>query len=118
MKKKNEKLLMIMTLVLCVLLFAQRLTGGILHAVFGVLLAVIMGIHMWRQSGKMKYRKTAVCAVDWILAAAIAVVILTGILLHPLQNILAIKIIHKLSAVVFVLGGSVHMVQHIKPKRK
>lgn len=114
--KRNEKLLMVITLVLCILLFAQRLTGDILHAVFGVLLAVIVGRHTYLEFRKMKYKKSAVRIVDCVLLAALAVLIVTGILLHPLQGVLAVKILHKLSAVVFVLGLIAHVVQHVRKR--
>lgn len=116
--KKSERLLMIITLVLCVLLFAERLTGGILHAVCGILLAVIVGRHTYVEFRKMKYKKSAVRVVDWVLVAALAVLIVTGILLHPLQGVLAVKILHKLAAVVFVLGLIAHVVQHIRKRNK
>ena len=40
MNKKKEILFGIVILVLCVLLFAERLTGDIVHAVLGLLLII------------------------------------------------------------------------------
>lgn len=112
MKTKNQKLFMLITLALCILLFAEHWTGQILHAAFGLILAVLVGIHTWRQIKKMKYQNTAIRLVDWILLIALTSLLITGILAHPMHNILIIKILHKFSAAIFVLGLIVHMVQH------
>lgn len=92
--------------------FAEHWTGQILHAAFGLILAVLVGIHTWRQIKKMKYQNTAIRLVDWILLIALTSLLITGILAHPMHSILIIKILHKFSAAIFVLGLIVHMVQH------
>lgn len=112
-KTKYSKLfLAIITLVLCVLLFLQRLTGGIWHAVLGILLIIVAAVHLCKQNAKLKHRARSIQVIDWALIALLAVLLVTGILLHPLNGVLALKIIHKLSAVLFVLGVIAHMVQH------
>lgn len=113
----KNRLFMIITPVLCVLLFLQRLTGGILHAVFGLLLAVMMVVHVCRHMGKFRNKKLSVRVVDVVLMAALAVLVLTGILAHPLHGVLAVKILHKLSAVIFVLAGIGHAVQYKDVKK-
>lgn len=112
MNKKKEMLFGMITLVLCVLLFAERLTGSILHAVLGVLLIVLMAVHMGGQMKKMPYRKAQIKVMDWVLILSLAVLFVSGMLLHPLQGVLALKIVHKLAAVIFVLGIIGHIVQH------
>lgn len=114
MKKTREKLFMAVTLILCVLLFLEHFTGEIWHAVFGVLLIVLMVGHLCRQMVKLRYQKTAVRVVDEVLLGALVVLFVTGMLLHPLQGMLAIKLVHKLAAIVFVLGIIGHIVQHCK----
>lgn len=114
MNKRKEILFMIITLVLCVLLFAERLTGDILHAVIGMILIIVLVVHMCRQMKKMKYRKSSIQIIDIVLMVAMAALFVTGMLLHPLQGVLALKIIHKLAAVIFVLCIIGHIVQHRK----
>lgn len=114
----SKLLLSIITLALCVLLFLQRLTGGIWHAVFGIFLIIIATVHLCRQNVKLKYRSRSIQIIDWALIALLAVLLLTGILLHPLHEVLALKIIHKLSAVLFVFGIIAHMVQHKRTVKK
>lgn len=110
---KNSKLfLAVITFALCVLLFLQRLTGEIWHAVLGVLLIIVATVHLCKQNAKLKHRKRSIQIVDWVLIAILAILFLTGILLHSLHEMLALKIIHKISAVLLVLGIIVHMVQH------
>lgn len=118
MTNKMKKLFFAITLALCVLLFMERLTGEIFHAVLGVILIVLAAIHLHKQSVKWKHRTISIQAVDWLLMAALAILFVTGILLHPLHGVLLIKILHKLSAVLFVLGVVVHTVQHRSVKKK
>lgn len=112
MGKTREKIFMVVTVILCVLLFAERLTGEIWHAVIGVLLIVMLVGHMLKQKPKMEYQKSTVRILDQVLLGALIVLFVTGMLLHPLQGALALKILHKLAAVVFVLGIIGHIVQH------
>lgn len=115
-KTKYSKVFMaVITLALCVLLFLQRLTGDIWHAALGVLLLIVSTVHLCRQSAKLKYRKRWIQIVDWALIALFAILFLSGLLLHPLHEMPVLKIIHKTSAVLFVIGILVHMVQHKKP---
>lgn len=112
MSKNKERIFLALTLVICVLLFAERLTGEICHAILGVLLIVVVGGHICTQMVKMRYQKTSVRVVDQVLIAALLILFATGILMHPLQGILILKILHKLSAVVFVLAIIGHVIQH------
>ncbi|MGN9055783.1 hypothetical protein ACTNA4_04830 [Bariatricus sp. HCP28S3_A7] len=43
--------------------------------------------------------------------------VVTGIILHPLQGAMFVKIVHKLAAVLFLIGMLWHMWQH-RAKRK
>lgn len=117
MNKKKEMLFGIITLMLCVLLFFQRLTGAICHGVLGMVLVVMIVVHVCRQIGKLKYMKGSVQLVDKMLLTALAVTALSGILLHPLQEMLAIVILHKLSSILFVVATIVHVVQHRKMRK-
>lgn len=114
MKKTKENLFVAATLLLCVLLFLEHFTGEIWHVVFGVLLVVLMAGHLCRQMVKLRYQKRSVRVADEVLLGALVVLLVTGMLLHPLQGMLGIKLVHKLAAIVFVLGTIGHIVQHRK----
>lgn len=116
MKERKDKLFWIITFVLCLALFLKRQTGEIVHVFFCVILNSMIGVHIYRHFGKIKYKNKSVRWVDWGLMVALATVFVTGILLHPLQGILLIKILHKLSSVFLITGMVVHVVQH-KEKR-
>lgn len=118
LNKRKEKLFWVITLVLCVLLFIKRVTGEVLHSVLGLVLLIMVVVHVYRQIAKLNHRKVSIRCVDWILMVALAVVIVTGVLLHPLQGMLVLKILHKLSAVIFVIGVIAHMVQHKESIRR
>ena len=112
MKKRKEILFILVIVVLCVLLFAKRFTGEIWHAVFGVVLTAMAVAHVYLQIGKMKYKKSSVRLLDYMLLAALSVLLLTGILAHPLHGVPAVKILHKLAALIFVPGLFGHALQH------
>lgn len=114
MKKAKEIIFMVIAIFLCVLLFLEHFTGEIWHAVLGVLFCVLMIGHLCRQMVKLRYQKKPVRVVDIVLIVSLVVLFVTGMLVHPLQGVLAIRLLHKLAAVVFVLGLIGHIVQHIK----
>lgn len=101
-----------MTLFLCVVLFLEHFTGPIWHVVFGVILIIMTVGHLCKQMVKLRYQKPSVRLVDQVLFVSLAVLFVTGMLLHPLQGIFLIKIIHKLTAIVFVFGIIGHVAQH------
>ena len=118
MLKKNRKkeLFTVLTMALCLLLFLQRLTGEICHAILGLFLIGIMAVHLYRQHEKLMYQKVPVQLVDWMILADLAVVLLSGILLHPLREAVVFQIIHKVSSVILVIGVLVHILQHRRSK--
>ena len=116
MNIKKEKLFVILTPALCLLLFLKSLTGEICHVIFGVLFVTMTVVHVGKQLCKLKYKKFPIRMVDWILLTALALVFLSGMLLHPLRGMLAIKILHKISSVFLAAVMIVHMLQHGKEK--
>lgn len=114
MNKTKNKLLLLVTLILCILLFARRLTDGILHDILGLALLIILVVHLCMTMKKMKYRARSLQIVDALLLGTMTVLMVSGILLHPLHDVLIVLILHKLSAVLFVLGLIAHVVQHKK----
>lgn len=79
-------------------------------------MAIIIVVHLRKQSRKMKYKTFSIRCVDYVLMVSFAVAFLTGVLLHPLHGVLLIKILHKLSAFFLVLGMIWHLIQHGKGK--
>lgn len=57
-------------------------------------------------------KKLSVQLVNGILLISLAVVFVSGVLLHPFSGVLAIKILHKLSSLLLVVGVMVHILQH------
>lgn len=112
MSRTKERIFLAVILVLCGVLFAERLTGDIWHAAIGVLLLTASAVHICRQHAKMKYQKPGVRLLDQVLNGALIVLFVTGMLLHPLQGVLVLQILHKLSAVLLILGIIGHVIQH------
>lgn len=55
---------------------------------------------------------------NWILFITLVIVFVSGILIRPMGDSMVILIVHKLSAVIFVIGSIVHILQHKKRKGK
>lgn len=114
---KNNVTFGIFTGILCILLFGVKLTGGKLHAVLGILLVILTLAHVMKYKKKLGYISFSLKLVDETLLAAMATMLVTGILMHPLKEIIVVMILHKLSSVIFCLGCIAHVLQH-KKKRK
>lgn len=118
MNRKKEKVFMGICLLLCVLLFLERLTGEIWHAALGLILVILVVWHSYRLRKAWKGRKSSVKALDVAMIVVMAALVITGILAHPLHDVPAVRILHRLCAVLFVFGMLAHAVQHGKLKRK
>lgn len=116
--KKKQKIFMVILLAMLVLLFMERLTGEIVHAVLGLALVILVAVHMYRLRETWKHRSMAVRVTDIVLLVLMVLLVLTGILAHPMRDVMAVKILHKLSAVLFVIGVIAHIVQHVRAKKK
>lgn len=112
MSRTREKIFMAVTVLLCVLLFAVKLTGSVWHVIFGIMLVILNVGHICMRFVKMRYQEKKVRIVDEVLMAALAIMFATGMLMHPLEGMLAVKILHKLSSVVFLLCMAGHVIQH------
>ncbi|MCI5647988.1 MAG: hypothetical protein ACI4EG_14705 [Fusicatenibacter sp.] len=110
-------MMMILTLVLCVLLFAERLTGEICHVIFGAVLILLSIVHGYRYRKSWKVQKRGVRITDWVMILSLVVLFLTGMLLHPMQGAIAVKIVHKLAAVSFAAGVLAHAWQKKRKRR-
>ena len=118
MSENRNQLFAGVTASLFMLLFCKRLTGEVCHAILGMLLAGMSVVHVWRHIGKLKFKKRSVQIADWVMLIALAIVFFSGILLHPLQGTVMILMLHKVSAVILVLGMIAHVVQHRMQKIK
>lgn len=47
-----------------------------------------------------------------IIVIALICAFLTGVLMHPLEEMMLIKILHKLASALLMLGVVVHVIQH------
>lgn len=116
MSRKKENGLRAAVSVLCILLFGVKLTGGAWHAVFGTALAIICVGHICVHYVKMKRSEKKIRVVNKLQFFSLSVLFLSGVLMHPLGEALAVKMIHKLSAVIFILAMLGHVRMH-KAKR-
>lgn len=112
MNKTKNKIFFTVSLILCVLLFAIRLTGAKWHVAFGCILTCMMVKHTCTRMARMKKQKMAIRVVDQVLLVALAAMFVSGMLIHPLQGMLVVKMLHKLSAIVFILAMLGHVAQH------
>ena len=114
----RNKLFVGANVVLCVLLFGVKLTGPLWHAALGVMLVIINVSHMCIQFKKLRYRDKKIQIVDGVRMAALLGMFVTGMLMHPLNGMLAVKILHKLTALLFILSMIAHGLQHRKKTAK
>lgn len=112
MSKRKNMLLGLASVLLITALFCVKLTGGLLHMLLGIVLVILMLVHTFKKRERKKYVRGSFNMVDNVLLAAMAVMVISGILMHPLSGLLLVKILHKLSSLVFSMGCIVHVMQH------
>lgn len=112
MSRNRYKLLTAITLILCAGLFCVKLTGGSIHTFLGLLFAVLMAVHVFGNRHRMGCTAGSMKTVSVLLLAALVLMVVSGILMHPFSGNFIIKIIHKLSGVLVVAGIIIHIVQH------
>lgn len=108
---------MVMMLTVCVLLFLQRFTGMAVHAISGLVILIASICHTVKFRKVWRKRSGVRKVVEIALWAALLGVTVSGFLLKPFGDVMAVLIIHKLSAVVF--AGC--LLAHIKlcmPRKK
>lgn len=115
MSKKNIYLAII-TGVLCVLLLAVKVTGPAVHVICGILLTILSAKHLFKRIRVLSHMSNGIQIVDWILTIALVIMFLSGLLLHPMGDIMWIKMAHKLSSVIFIVFVIVHSVQHVRKR--
>lgn len=108
----KKKMFVTMSIVLYILLFAVRVTGPKWHLAFGLMLTCMMVKHTCTRLVSMKRQSPAVRLVNQVLMIALLTMFVTGMLMHPLHGMFVIKLLHKLSAVVFGLAMLGHIKQH------
>lgn len=60
--------------------------------------------------------KLSIKLVNWWLTITLILVFVSGILLHPFQGVFGVMILHTISALLFVAGILVHIIQHKRGK--
>lgn len=118
MSKSKARVLLGVTIVLVIVLFCVRLTGEVVHALLGVAFTGIMIYHVVKRGKKLSFVPKRYQVVDYVLLITLGVICVSGVLLHPLKDIMLIKILHKLASVVFCIATIGHVVQHKKKGKK
>ena len=96
-------LYVICMLVISSLLFALKFTGMGIHVALGIGACVITIIYTLLIRKKLKEYSKKSIVVEVAMRVFLAIALITGFLLKPLGAFVVTSIIHKLSAVVFVI---------------
>ena len=114
MNKKQMIIFSTAVILLCVILFMERLTGPLVHVLCGVLLCICSIKHILFKIVRIKHMPSMVKLTDEIILVSLVIVAVSGMLMHPLSGAFWLALIHKLSGMVFFLGVIMHIVQHYK----
>lgn len=114
MNKKQMIIFTVAVILLCAILFMERLTGPLVHVLCGVLLCICSIKHILFKIVRIKHMQPMVKLTDEVILVSLITVAVSGMLMHPFNSALWIAIIHKLSGMIFFLGVIMHIVQHYK----
>ena len=93
----------IIMLTISVLLFALKFTGMKIHIILGIGACVITIIYTLLIKRKLKESTKKNIVIEVLMRVFLALALITGFLLKPFGGIVVISIIHKISAIVFVI---------------
>lgn len=117
MKKKKDIIFLIITLILCAVLFFVNMTGLAVHMVAGCMLLIIVVKHSCRNMLKMQYMPRKIRIVDGLLLTSILLLVVSGVFVHIGKGVIVMRTVHILAGCAFAAGVIAHTIQH-KPKGK
>lgn len=116
-KKLKNSILSVLIFLLCVLLGCIKITGERVHVMLGIVLILVTIIHIRKNKERMKYVPLFIKRVNQILVCTIVMMFVSGFLLQIQIDFLIIQVLHKLCAMVFILGCMIHIAQHKKTRK-
>ncbi len=116
-RKLKRNLLILGTFSVMLLLFCARLTGVAIHIIAGLAFVIALSVHTWKRRGRMRKVPSAYRIADLVTLISMIGVLMSGFMLKPFREIIAVLLIHKLCSVFFAVGLLVHIIQHM-PKCK
>ncbi len=100
-----------------VFLFCERITGVPLHIIIGLIFIIVLSFHTWRRRKRMFTCPKTYGITDAVTCIAMLGVLISGLMLKPFKDVMAVLMLHKISSVVFVAGLLVHMRQHVRSQK-
>lgn len=117
-KKLKCNVAVAVSVLVCILLFAVRVTGVLFHMLAGIFVVIAIVVHVVHKSSRFKYIPVKWRVTDIVLTIAALFLMITGMLIHPMKDMAAVLMVHKLSAVVLVIACVVHVVSHRQKQSK
>lgn len=118
MNKIRENFFCVISILLCLLLFCVKITGEAVHVAAGCILVFISVRHFCKNLKRIKYVPPKLRIADWLLAGSLIGLAVSGMLMHLIAGVFAVKIVHKLFAVLFCIGMLVHALQHSRIRKE
>jgi len=118
MVREKTYISLAVSMVICIFLFCVKWTMVIPHAIVGTIFIGAMLIHMGKRLKRVKCTNKSKRVIDYILALDCVLLLFSGLMAHPMHEVSWIKIIHAVTACVFVIFCIVHVVQHTKKMKQ
>lgn len=90
-------------IIISILLFALKFTGMRIHIGLGIVACIITIIYTLSIRNKLKEYPRKTIMTEVAMRVFLGVALITGFLLRPFGTLVVISIIHKISAVLFVI---------------
>jgi|GEM_PF-1803922 len=119
MKQKKMRLITIICAVIMCILFAEKMTGEVVHMVLGLIICLAGIFHVARNMDHIKHMPRGIKVVDYLMCLFLVIMLISGIMIHPLKFsgenmrlLMVCGISHVLGAVFFVILCIIHVIQH------
>lgn len=111
--KLKRKVVTLATFAVLIFLFCGRVTGVPVHIIAGLGFMIALTIHTWRRRKYILKCQKAYRITDIVTFAAMLGIFISGMMLKPFKDVMAVLLLHKICSVIFGLGLLLHIKQHM-----
>lgn len=115
---KKVTLMSVICVLVCVLLFCEKFTGEALHSILGLIFGIGLFVHILSKKDRIMKLPMKMRTADIVAAISLIVILVSGILMHPMGKPVYLLLLHSIFSIVLVISCVIHVKQHCKSTGK